>query len=186
MRVRILGNSASGKSTLARKIGDYYNIETINLDKYAFIPNSDFIKRDKGDMVSDLSQILVNTTNYVMDGNYISTTDSLMLFPTHIIYIDLPTEQNLYNLNCRYEQYKGTSRPDVPGCIESEPEHEMIDWINTYEERRGRMESYISSLCISHPEAMFLRLEDMGEVIALCNNPGLLEGEQYDRITKDD
>lgn len=176
MRIRILGNSASGKSTLARKLGEYYKIEIIHLDKYAFIPSSDFVNRDRDDMVADLSKVIANTGSYVMDGNYISTTDELMLFPTHIIYIDLPTEQNIYNLNQRYGQYKGISRPDVPGCIESEPQKEMIDWINSYEERRERMESYISSLCISHPEAMHLRLEDMGEVIALCNNPELLIG----------
>ncbi len=47
MKIRIIGNSGSGKTTVARKLSEHFSIPVLHMDSIAFIPNSDFVLKDK-------------------------------------------------------------------------------------------------------------------------------------------
>lgn len=175
MKIRIIGNSCSGKTTLTRSLGEYFTIPVVHMDGIAFIPNSDFELRDKTQIQEDLSLFITNNQQWIIEGNYLSTIGAVYNVPDLIIYIDLPVEQSLYNFELRHIEFKGKSRPELPNLIETDKQ-EMVDWISDYPERRTRMQNYIVQEQMQNPLVHILHIEDMGEVKALCNNPHLIEG----------
>ncbi len=175
MKIRILGNSGSGKTTVARELGQYFNIPVLHMDSIAFIPNSDFVKREKEAIVADVSTFVTTNNEWIIEGNYTSTISEVFNVPDIIVFIDLPVEQSLYNYEQRHLEFKGRSRPEHPGLIETDKQ-EMIDWINSYPERKPKFMNYVLEEQMQNPFVHILHIEDMGEVKALCNNPSLLEG----------
>ncbi len=175
MKIRILGNSASGKTTVARSLGKYFNIAVLHMDSIAFIPNSDFVHRKKEEIRADISTFVTTNNAWIIEGNYTSIIDTVYNVPDIIIFIDLPVEQSLYNFEKRHNQYKGKSRPEHPNLIETDKQG-MIDWISLYPQQRTELTDYILQEQMQNPLVNILHIEDMGEVKALCNNPSLLEG----------
>lgn len=175
MKIRIIGNSCSGKTTLTRSLGQYFTIPILHMDGIAFIPNSDFELRDKAQIRADLSTFITTNQKWIIEGNYLSTISAVYNVPDIIIYIDLPVEQSIYNFELRHEEFRGKSRPELPNLIETDKQ-EMIDWISDYPNRRSRMQNYIVQEQMQNPLVHILHIEDMGEVKALCNNPHLIAG----------
>ncbi len=175
MKIRIIGNSCSGKTTLTRKLSDYFSLPTLHMDGIAFVPNSNFELRDKELIRSDLSTFISTNNKWIIEGNYLSTIAAVYNVPEIVIFIDLPVDQSLYNFEQRFIEFEGKSRPELPNLVESD-KFEMIEWINSYPERRQKMTNYILEEQMQNPLVHILHIQDMGEVIALCNNPYLIEG----------
>ncbi len=175
MKIRIIGNSGSGKTTVARMLGEYFRIPVLHMDSIAFIPNSDFVLKEKELVRTDISKFVTYNNKWIIEGNYISTIDAVYNVPDVLIFIDLPVEQALYNFQKRHEQFKGKSRPEHPNLIETDKQ-EMIEWISSYPQRRSKLTDYILQEQMQNPLVNILHLEDMGEVKAICNNPDLIEG----------
>ncbi len=175
MKIRIIGNSGSGKTTVARKLGEYFSLPVLHMDSIAFIPNSDFVLKDKELIRADISKFVTNNNKWIIEGNYTSTIEAVYNVPDIIIFIDLPVEQSLYNYENRHNKFKGKSRPEHPGLIETDKQ-EMIDWITSYPNRRYKLTDYVLQEQMQNPLVNILHIEDMGEVKALCNNPNLIEG----------
>ncbi len=175
MKIRILGNSGSGKTTVAKILGQHFNIPVLHMDSIAFVPNSDFVLREKDDMRADISTFVTANNTWVIEGNYTSTISEVFNVPDVIIFIDLPIDQSIYNYKQRHEEFKGRSRPEHPGLIETDSQ-EMIDWITSYPTRKSKFADYILQEQMQNPLVHILHIEDMGEVKALCNNPELLSG----------
>ncbi len=175
MKIRIIGNSCSGKTTLTRMLKEYYSVPALHLDSIAFVPNSNFELRDTDVMRKDISTFVASNNKWIIEGNYINTTAAIYNLPDIVIFIDLPVEQSLYNFQQRYLQFEGKSRPELPNLVETDKE-EMIEWISSYPDRRQKLTNYIVHEQMQNPLVHILHVEDMGEVKALCNNPHLIEG----------
>lgn len=174
MKIRILGNSCSGKTTVGNKIANHYNIRCLHLDSVAFIPNSNFESRPDHEVVSDVRQFISGGNEWILEGNYMHIVEEVFNVPDLIIFIDLPVEQSLTNFKARFKQYQGMSRPELPNLIETEYDS-MIEWISDYPQRKDLLTTYIVQEQMQNPFVHILHLEDMGEVEALCNNPNLLD-----------
>lgn len=174
MKIRIIGNSGSGKTTVAREISKYFSIPVLHMDSIAFIPKSDFVLREKELIQTDISTFVTTNDKWIIEGNYISTIAAVYNVPDVVIFIDLPVEQSLYNYEVRHQEFKGKSRPEHPGLIETDKQS-MIDWIALYPNRKHKLTDYVLQEQMQNPLVNILHIEDMGEVIALCNNPHLIE-----------
>lgn len=175
MRMRVFGNSASGKTTLSESIANYFGIECLHLDSVAFKPNSDFELRDSEEMKSDITAFLSQNNKFIIEGNYKSTTRDLAIFPNLVLYIDLPISESLTNFDERFKKYEGVSRPEFESLNIIEKDYDnMVEWIKSYEERRPEIEQEIIHLQLANPMLHVIRLESMDEVITLSNNLHLL------------
>lgn len=174
MKIRILGNSCSGKTTVGQKLAEYYNVDCLHIDSVAFFPNTNFESRPEEEVISDISKFINEHNNWILEGNYMHLVDAVFYIPELIIFIDLPVEQSLYNFEQRFKKYQGKSRPELPNLIETDTE-EMIEWIQDYPNRKNVLTNYIVQEQMQNPMVHILHLEDMGEVKALCSNPGLIE-----------
>ncbi|WOO88088.1 hypothetical protein RZE82_03940 [Mollicutes bacterium LVI A0039] len=175
MKIRILGNSCSGKTTLTTSLSKYYQINCLHMDAISFVPDTNFVRRDVELCHQDIAQFLQANNKWVIEGNYLSRLSKHFLYPDILICIDLPIEQSLCNYEKRFVEFKGKSRPELPNLIENDKQ-EMIDWIKSYPERKPRIQQYVLNEQLQNPFVHILHLEDMSEVIALCNNPEILLG----------
>ncbi len=179
MYIRILGNSASGKTTLAHSLAEYYGFALLHLDSIAFVEASDFKRRDSNLILADYIDFCKGSTNIIVDGTYLDITDQYPRVPDLIIMIDLPLEQVRYNFECRFKQYVNRSREELPNLIERDYDG-TIAWINDYPNRLGTYNQVIQNYQIRNMQMEVLSLTDMPEVRALVNDPALLS----DIITK--
>lgn len=130
-RVMIIGCSASGKSTLSRKLSERTGLPVIHLDQEYFSPN--WVEMEKAawrDRVGGLAQ----RAHWIMDGNYSGTFDLRLPRADTIIFVDRSRWLCLWRATRRILKYYGRQRPDsAPGCQErfSWPFFQYIFFYNT-------------------------------------------------------
>ncbi len=142
MNIRIIGNTASGKTTLARILSVKYQLEILHLDGIAFVPNSNFIPVSKLQFKSAVSEFLNSHQNWIIEGNYIDEISSFDLQPELIIFLDITGSQAILNFKQRFKQYEGKSRPELPNLIDTDMEP-MLKSIANYHLRRDQLVEYL-------------------------------------------
>lgn len=174
MKIRIIGNNCSGKTTVAKKLSTYFKVNCLHIDSIAYVPNTSFMERDEDEVKSDILKFVNQKQNWILEGNYISLTNDILNMPELIIFIDIPEDQCLDNFEKRWKRYQGMSRPELPNLIETDKAARIYD-IKNYSNYQEELTHYILQQQIQNPLIHILHLEDMGEVEALCNNPSLIE-----------
>lgn len=128
-RILIVGCGGAGKSTLAREMGDKFNIPVIHLDKLHWLPN--WIERPDSEFYTLLEKEL-EKPRWIIDGNYTRTFEWRLQYADLCIFLDYPIDLCLTSIDCRVKMYSGKSRPDMTeGCIER-ADDEFVEWINSY------------------------------------------------------
>lgn len=119
-RVAIIGTSGSGKSVLARRLGELLGLEVIHLDRYFWQPGWVEPPRDRW---RETVAALAARERWVMDGNFSSTVDLRLPVADTIIFMDFPRWRSLWGIAVRWLRFRGRTRPDLaPGCFE------QLDW----------------------------------------------------------
>jgi adenylate kinase family enzyme len=122
----IVGSSGTGKSTLARALGDRLNrdglnIEVIHLDKYYWqagwqeLPKEDWIKLQ--------NDLLERSKQWIMDGTYLSTSAIRLAAADTIVFLDRSRLLCLRRALWRHFRYRRKPRPDFSDeCLDK------LDW----------------------------------------------------------
>lgn len=127
MKIAIIGYSGSGKSTIARKLGEYYSCQVLHLDTVQYAPN--WIEREYEEKKSDVAEFLKND-DWVIDGNYSKFFyEERMEKADQIIFMNFNRFNCLWRVFKRYRTYKGTSRPDMTEGCNEKLDYEFILWI---------------------------------------------------------
>lgn len=128
MKIAIIGYSACGKSTLARKLSETYNVDVLHLDTIQFLPN--WVIREEEDKIIMTQKFLDTHNSWVIDGNYSSLCQVRRLEEADLIILLLFNRFScLSRAYSRYKKYKNKTRPDMAqGCIEK-IDFEFIKWI---------------------------------------------------------
>lgn len=106
-RILIIGSPGSGKSTFARKLWDKTGLPLYYLDMIFHNPDRTTVSREVFD--ERLSEIL-NTDEWIIDGNYQRTLPLRFEKCTEIFFFDLPVEECLQGAEARI----GQKREDMP------------------------------------------------------------------------
>lgn len=89
-------------------------IEHIHLDQYYWKPN--LVESEKPECEETVTE-LVNTSEWIIDGNYGGTMNIRLNRADTIIYLDFPTYRCLWRITKRIIKHHGKVRPDMPtGC----------------------------------------------------------------------
>ncbi len=123
-RVLIIGNCASGKSTLAKKLHAITQLPIIHLDQHYWNPG--WIETPK-EMWEAKIKVLSMQESYIMDGNYSGTLAMRLKQSDTLIYLEQNSLKCFWRAVKRILKYKGRTRPDMhEGC----PERFDIDFLH--------------------------------------------------------
>ncbi|QXE02262.1 DNA topology modulation protein [Terribacillus sp. DMT04] len=115
-RIAIVGSSGSGKSVLARRLGEMLQVEVWHLDALLWKPDWVLTPREEQ---KQIQQELVSRDSWIIDGDYNSTLDIRLEAADTIIFLDMPRMICLYRVLKRRLMYHNRSRPDMQkGCKE--------------------------------------------------------------------
>ena len=155
MRISIIGYSASGKSTLAKTIGEILGIPILHLDKVNFLPNWE--ERKKTESTKIVEDFINNNKNkFIIDGNYSKFAYELrMKISDKIIFMDFDRFTCLFQAFQRYNEYKGKVRESMSeGCCEK-LDWDFIKWI-LFEGRKEERVNKFNKLIEEYKEKIII------------------------------
>ncbi|SRR5260370_5511713 len=115
-RIAIIGSPGAGKSTFAQQLGDILKIKVIHLDRKFWRPG--WKEKPRENRVA-IQQHLVQRDQWIIEGTYLSSSDSRLNAADTIIFLDIPRLVCLWRVIRRRVGYKRQPRPDLPeGCPE--------------------------------------------------------------------
>lgn len=120
-RIIVIGSPGAGKSTFARKLKDRTGIPLYYLDMIFHKSDRTTVSREEFDQ---MLQMILQTDNWIIDGNYLRTLPLRFEACTDVFFLDLPLNECLEGAASRI----GTSREDMP-WIEQEFDPEFRQYI---------------------------------------------------------
>ena len=128
MRIIIIGYSAAGKSTLAKNIGEIFNIPVLYLDKVNFISN--WKERKREESIKIVEDFIKENKDYVIEGSYSKIAFDLRIkLADKIIFMDFDRATCVCQAVDRFNKYKGAVRDSMSeGCVEKF-DLDFLHWI---------------------------------------------------------
>lgn len=119
-RVLIIGNNASGKTTMAKILAEKLNLPLVHLDRLYWRDNWEHATNEEFDR---LLKNELEKSEWIIDGNIKRTLPTRLKYCDTVIYLDFPSWFCVLNAIRRLIQNYGKSRSDVGGNCE-----EKLDW----------------------------------------------------------
>ncbi|AKR55583.1 ATPase AAA [Youhaiella tibetensis] len=126
-RILIFGNGGSGKTSLARALGQKLGLPIIHLDDLRWEPGQYGVARDNQVVANEVREASLRDENWIMEGVYGWLAGVAMPRATQLIWLDLPEEECLANVRER----------GVQGGGSDEGFAELLVWISEYRLRRN-------------------------------------------------
>ena len=134
-RIVIFGNSASGKSTLAKKLAKQDQLAHLDLDSLAWLPITEHSptpqRQDIAVSVGEIEHFITHNNEWVIEGCYSDLLNHALTKCSQVIFLNLPIELCLRNAKNRpWEPHKYKSKAEQDGNLAM-----LLDWIAQYEQR---------------------------------------------------
>jgi adenylate kinase family enzyme len=169
-RVWVVGNSGSGKTTVARRIAAALGVEPVELDAifhqpgWTELPREEF-RRRVGDRASG--------PRWVIDGNYLAVADLVWARADTLVWIDLPrwrvmrqlAKRTLSRGVRRTELWNG-NRETLSNFVRLDREKSILVWAWSQHEVYRRR--YLQLLEEDRPDLRVVRLRSPQEVAAFA------------------
>lgn len=133
-KIAIIGAPGSGKTTLAIKIKDIFNLPVVFLDSFYQLPN--WVMRDPAER-DNLILEATRKDEWIMDGTFINTLEERVKVADLIIFLDYKTKVQLKGIFKRFFTNFGKEKIDMPGCKER-INFSFINYVATYNKRRRK------------------------------------------------
>ena len=118
-RIAIVGSPGSGKSTLARKLGAITSLPVIHLDMEFWRPNWEMTPQDEW---IQRQTKLMQTPQWIIDGNYGSTMEIRFAAADLVIFLDIGRAKCLSRVFKRLKM----KRPDFPDFLKQKLDKEFF------------------------------------------------------------
>lgn len=127
MKIAVIGYAGAGKSTLARLLGEHYQIPVLHLDRIQYAP--DWRERDREEAIS-LVRTFMAQPQWVIDGNYTKFDQERRLREgDQIIFLNFPRFFCFFRALRRYFSFRGGNRPDMADGCNEKMDWEFIWWL---------------------------------------------------------
>lgn len=129
MRILLLGNAGSGKTTLARRLVGERGIAHLSLDEFAWGAGSE--RRALDGSLRDLHRFLAAHDSWVVEGCYGDLVEAALPHCTELRWLDPGLETCLEHCRRRpFEPEKFPSAEAQDALLEP-----LLEWVNAYSER---------------------------------------------------
>lgn len=134
MKILIIGNVGSGKTTLGNNLAKLYGIKLFSIDNIVY-NDENKLKREKLDQINLLNKINRENKEYIIEGVLRKNMDFLLNLVDKIVVIDLNKKILKNRIRKRYIKQKiGISKDKY--LVSKVNLGEMYDWIEKYDYER--------------------------------------------------
>ena len=152
-RILIIGCSGSGKSRLARKLGQKLDLPVIHLDQLWWTENWQNVTVEEFD--SRLAMAL-NMDRWIIDGNYSRTMGVRLSQCDTVIYLDFSRWACLLGMCQRLLSSRGKTRPDMSAGCPERFSWEFVKWIWDFN-KNNRVRNYTYLAQAKHAQSVVLK-----------------------------
>lgn len=132
MRTVVIGNSGSGKSWLAKRLGERTSTQTIHLDEIFWLPGGFNEKRSPSE-VQNLVDSKKVETDWIVEGVFGDLASQFLSSAQNLIWLDFP-----WNVCKQRLEGRGSESKAHMGRVQSEQGfRELIRWAEGYYFRSG-------------------------------------------------
>ncbi|MCC2308159.1 toxin [Cellulomonas chengniuliangii] len=133
-RVRVVGNSGSGKTTFARRLAVILGVPHLELDEVFWA--ADWTKRDVGEARAVINGFVSSAHDgWVADGNWAAGTEGMLEDADAFVWLDYPRRtvmprvirRTLRRGLLRTELWHG-NREDLRNLVSRDPEQNVVLW----------------------------------------------------------
>lgn len=128
-RIALIGCGGSGKTTLARELGEHLGIPVYHLDKLFWKPG--WQPSARSDFEAAQARIIAEP-EWIIDGNYGGTMAARIRQAELTIFLDLPTRVCLSGVLQRWWRFRGESPPGLVGGNPERLSADFLWWVLTY------------------------------------------------------
>ncbi|MBP1963270.1 DNA topology modulation protein [Paenibacillus aceris] len=132
-KIILIGSGGSGKSSLARELGDILAIRVYHLDAIFWKPG--WVSTPKEEQIR-VQEELISLDKWIIDGNYGGTIDIRLRSADTIIFFDLSKWLCLYRVLKRRIQYHKKNRIDMGEGCEERIDLQFLKWVWEYPEKQ--------------------------------------------------
>ena len=134
MKILIIGNVGSGKTTLGNNLAKLYGIKLFSIDNIVY-DDENKLKREKLDQINLLNKINRENKEYIIEGVLHKNMDFLLNLVDKVVIIDLDKKILKNRIRKRYIKQKiGISKDKY--LVSKVNLGEMYDWIEKYDYER--------------------------------------------------
>lgn len=134
MKILIIGNVGSGKTTLSNNLAKLYGIKLFSIDNIVY-DDENKLKREKLDQINLLNKINRENKEYIIEGVLRKNMDFLLNLVDKVVIIDLDKKILKNRIRKRYIKQKiGISKDKY--LVSKVNLGEMYDWIEKYDYER--------------------------------------------------
>lgn len=143
MRVAILGNSGSGKSSLAQAIAQATGCRVLDLDTIAWEAGADAVLRPVEDAQADVRRFCRLESDWVIEGCYANLVAAALMFRPKLVFLNPGVD--VCRANCRsrpWEPHKFASAQDQEANLQP-----LLAWLAEYDTREGDLSLHAHRAC---------------------------------------
>lgn len=141
-RIVILGQSGTGKSTLARRLANHLDIPYLHIDTIFWQPG--WVPLDK-ELLREKIKEFISKDKWVIDGNYSSSIEDRLELCDTVIFLNYNRFVGLYGALSRYFKYRGKVRESIGEGCQEKIDFEFVKWI-LWDFPRNKEEKLLSKL----------------------------------------
>lgn len=134
-RLMITGQPGSGKTTLARLLGERTGLPVVHMDHLHHKPN--WAPRPAVEKYAMHDEVIAGDA-WIFEGGMSATYPQRLARADTLIWIDIPMWLRFLRVVRRALQHWGTNRPDLPeGCVERIDRETLLFWKWIWDTRRS-------------------------------------------------
>ena len=129
MKVILLGNAGSGKSTLSKKLISLQPAARLSLDEVAFESSTE--RRPLQQSIADVKRFISENESWIIEGCYADIIEQILEYCEELIFLNPGTEVCIAHCKARPwepEKFKSSQEQD-------ENLDNLIEWVRSYEIR---------------------------------------------------
>lgn len=152
-RIVIIGCPGSGKTRLARALGERLNLTVVHLDRLWWKSGWENVTQEEFDARLENALAL---DSWIIDGNYSRTMDARLAKCDTIIYLDYSRWACLWGMFQRVLRNYGRNRADMPDGCPERFDRELVKFIWKFNEN-NRVINYTRIAKYKHAKGIVLK-----------------------------